>query len=118
MNYDTLLTAAHDYISAYNDVRRTFPYGFTLWDSTLLHSEAAQKSICYDRYEAVFHTLCECAGIPQEMIAVIALLLTAIDGAFAPIAPFADVAMYISAAMTVWSGVDYIQKNFDCIRDM
>ena len=49
---------------------------------------------------------------------VIALLLTAIDGAFAPIAPFADVAMYISAAMTVWSGVDYIQKNFDCIRDM
>ena len=63
MNYDTLLTAAHDYISAYNDVRRTFPYGFTLWDSTLLHSEAAQKSICHDRYEAVFHALCECAGI-------------------------------------------------------
>ena len=53
-----------------------------------------------------------------QMIAVIALLLTAIDGAFAPLAPFADVAMYISAAMTVWSGVDYIQKNFDCIRDM
>ena len=63
MNYDTLLSAAHDYISAYNDVRRTFPYGFTLWDSTLLHSEAAQKSICHDRYEAVFHALCECAGI-------------------------------------------------------
>ncbi len=53
-----------------------------------------------------------------QMIAVIALLLTAIDGAFAPIAPFAYVAMYISAVMTVWSGVDYIQKNFDCIRDM
>ena len=52
------------------------------------------------------------------MIAVIALLLTAIDGAFASLTSFADVAMYISAAMTVWSGVDYIQKNFDCIRDM
>ena len=68
MNYDTLLSAAHDYISAYNDVRRTFPHGFTLWDSTLLHSEAAQKSICHDRCEAVFHALCECAGIPQEVL--------------------------------------------------
>ena len=54
----------------------------------------------------------------MQMIAVIALLLTAIDGAFASLTSFADVAMYISAAMTVWSGVDYIQKNFDCIRDM
>ena len=43
MNYDTLLSAAHDYIYAYNDVRRTLPRGFTLWNSTLLHSEAAQK---------------------------------------------------------------------------
>ena len=68
MNYDTLLSAAHDYIYAYNDVRRTFPHGYWLWDSTLLHSEAAQKSICYDRYEAVFHALCECAGIPQEVL--------------------------------------------------
>ena len=49
MNYDTLLSAAHDYIYAYTNVRRTFPHGFTLWDSTLLHSEAAQKSICHDR---------------------------------------------------------------------
>ena len=53
-----------------------------------------------------------------QMIAVIALLLTAIDGVFAPLGTFADVAMYISAVMIVWSGVDYIQKNFDCIRDM
>ena len=68
MNYATLLSAAHDYISAYSDVRRTFPYGFTLWDSTLLHSEAAQKSIYHDRYEAVFRALCECAGIPQEVL--------------------------------------------------
>ena len=68
MNYATLLSAAHDYIYAYNDVRRAFPHGYTLWDSTLLHSEAAQKSICHDRYEAVFHALCECAGIPQEVL--------------------------------------------------
>lgn len=68
MNYATLLAAAHDYIYAYNDVRRAFPHGFTLWNSTLLHSEAAQKSICHDRYEAVSHALCECAGIPQEVL--------------------------------------------------
>ena len=68
MNYATLLSAAHDYIYTYNDVRRTFPHGYCLWDSTLLHSEAAQKSICHDRYEAVFCALCECAGIPQEVL--------------------------------------------------
>ena len=53
-----------------------------------------------------------------QMIAVIALLLTAIDGVFAPLGTFADVAMYVSAFMTVWSGADYIIKNFDCIQDM
>ena len=53
-----------------------------------------------------------------QMIAVIVLLLTAIDGVFAPLGTFADVAMYVSAFMTVWSGADYIIKNFDCIRDM
>lgn len=53
-----------------------------------------------------------------QMIAVIALLLTAIDGVFAPLGTFADVAMYVSAFMTVWSGADYIIKNFNCIRDM
>lgn len=53
-----------------------------------------------------------------QMIAVIALLLTAIDGVFAPLGSFADIAMYVSAFMTVWSGADYIIKNFDCIRDM
>ena len=68
MNYATLLSAAHDYIYAYNDVRRTFPHGYCLWDSTLLHSEAAQKSICHDRYESVFRALCECTGIPQEVL--------------------------------------------------
>ena len=53
-----------------------------------------------------------------QMIAVIALLLTAIDGVFAPLGSFADIAMYVSAFMTVWSGADYIIKHFDCIRDM
>lgn len=53
-----------------------------------------------------------------QMIAVIALLLTAIDGVFAPLGSFADIAMYVSAFMTVWSGADYIIKNFNCIRDM
>lgn len=53
-----------------------------------------------------------------QMIAVIALLLTAIDGVFAPLGTFADIAMYVCAFMTVWSGADYIIKNFNCIRDM
>ena len=53
-----------------------------------------------------------------QMIAVIALLLTSIDGVFAPLGTFADIAMYVSAFMTVWSGADYIIKNFNCIRDM
>ena len=53
-----------------------------------------------------------------QMIAVIALLLTAIDGVFAPLGSFADIAMYVSTFMTVWSGADYIIKNFNCIRDM
>ena len=30
----------------------------------------------------------------------------------------AQIAMYVSAVMTVWSGIDYIARNFDCIRDM
>lgn len=30
----------------------------------------------------------------------------------------ADIVMYVSAVMTVWSGVDYIARNFDCIGDM
>ena len=30
----------------------------------------------------------------------------------------ADIVLYISAVMTIWSGVDYIVRNFDCIRDM
>ena len=68
MDYNTLLSAAHDYIYAYNDVRRAFPHGFTLWNSTLLHSEAAQKSICHDRYEAVLRALCECTGIPEATL--------------------------------------------------
>ncbi len=68
MNYAVLLSAAHDYISAYNDVRSTFPHGYSLWNSTLFYSNAAQKSICHERYEAVFRTLCECTGIPQEVL--------------------------------------------------
>lgn len=30
----------------------------------------------------------------------------------------ANVMMYISLFFTVWSGTDYIVRNFDCIRDM
>ena len=30
----------------------------------------------------------------------------------------ANIAMYVSAFMTLWSGVDYIVKNFSCIKDM
>ena len=30
----------------------------------------------------------------------------------------ANIAMYVAAFMTLWSGIDYIAKNFSCIRDM
>ena len=30
----------------------------------------------------------------------------------------AQIAMYLATFMTLWSGVDYIVRNFDCIRDM
>ena len=57
-----------------------------------------------------------------QMIAVILLLLlTPVSGE--PLlgragVVVANAVMYVSALMTVWSGVDYIVRNFDCIRDM
>lgn len=68
MNYDTLLSAAHDYVYAYNDLRRTFPRGCTLWYDTPLHSDAAQKYIYCDRNESVLRALCECTGIPEDAL--------------------------------------------------
>ena len=53
-----------------------------------------------------------------QMIAVIALLLTCVSGLPNWTNGIADVIMYVSAFMTVWSGADYIIKNFDCIKDM
>ena len=57
-----------------------------------------------------------------QMIAVILLLLLKpVSGA--PLlgeagVVIADIALYVSVVMTIWSGVDYIVRNFDCIRDM
>ena len=57
-----------------------------------------------------------------QMIAVILLLLLKpVSGA--PLlgeagVMIADIALYVSVVMTIWSGVDYIVRNFDCIRDM
>ena len=58
----------------------------------------------------------------SQMVTVILILL------FVPVggAPFAqnagtvlaNIALYFATAMTVLSGVDYIVKNFDCIKDM
>lgn len=53
-----------------------------------------------------------------QMIAVITLLLTCLNGVSGWMITCADVIMYISAFMTVLSGADYIIKNFDCIREM
>lgn len=68
MKYDTLLSAAHDYIYAYNDLRRTFPRGLTIWNSTPINSDAAQKYIQLDRYEAVLYAVCECTGISRDVV--------------------------------------------------
>ncbi len=57
-----------------------------------------------------------------QMITVIAILLFVPVGGAAFAKNFgtvvANLAMYVATIMTVWSGVDYVVKNFDCIRDM
>lgn len=66
LNYDTLLSAAHDYIYAYNDLRRTFPNGVYIGRNAPLHSDAAQKYIRLNRSETVLRALCECTDIPED----------------------------------------------------
>lgn len=58
-----------------------------------------------------------------QMAAVILLLLLTPAGENAPLLGntgilIANIVTYAAAAMTIWSGVDYIVKNFDCISDM
>ena len=58
-----------------------------------------------------------------QMAAVVALLLLTPAGDSAPLLGqagivVANIITYAAAVMTVWSGADYIVKNFDCIRDM
>ena len=58
-----------------------------------------------------------------QMTAVIMLLLLTPAGDYAPLLGrfgviLANIATYAAAVMTVWSGADYIIKNFDCIKDM
>lgn len=57
----------------------------------------------------------------SQMAAIILLLLfvPASGESILPLgAQIAQIVMYFSAAMTLWSGIDYIARNFDCIRDM
>ena len=59
--------------------------------------------------------------VTQMLAVILLLLLVPVSGA--PLlgtagAIVAQVVMYVSAFMTVWSGVDYIVKNFSCISDM
>ena len=57
-----------------------------------------------------------------QMSAVIALLLLTPPAAFPYLGGFgvalANILMYAAALMTLWSGADYIVRNFECIRDM
>ena len=58
-----------------------------------------------------------------QMCATVALLLFKPVGSAAPLLGgfgivLADVLMYIAVALTIYSGAEYIIKNFDCIRDM
>lgn len=58
-----------------------------------------------------------------QMAAVILLLLLSPAGETKPLCGevgvmIANAVMYAAAIMTVWSGIDYIAKNFSCIRDM
>ena len=58
-----------------------------------------------------------------QMTAVIMLLLLTPAGDYTPFLGrfgviLSNIAVYVAAVMTVWSGVDYIIKNFSCISDM
>ena len=54
-----------------------------------------------------------------QMVSTIALLLLVpVEGEGGGGTVFANVLMYIALALTVVSGVDYIVRNWDCIRDM
>ena len=58
-----------------------------------------------------------------QMVCVIALLLLTPAGELKPVLGrfgviVANISTYVAAAMTVWSGADYIVKNFSCIKDM
>ena len=58
-----------------------------------------------------------------QMTAVIMLLFLTPAGDYAPLLGkfgviLSNIATYAAAVMTVWSGADYIIKNFSCIRDM
>ena len=68
MNYDTLLSAARDYIYAYNDLRSTFPRGIYIGHNALLNSGAVQKYICLDKKETVLDCLSECTGIDRRVL--------------------------------------------------
>ena len=57
-----------------------------------------------------------------QMACVIALLLLTPVGGLEPLLGrpgviVANISAYAAAVMTVWSGADYIIKNFDCIKD-
>lgn len=51
-----------------------------------------------------------------QMIAVIALLLENVPFNFIHF-PFADIALYIAAFFTIWSGIDYFVKNKHAFSD-
>lgn len=68
MNYDMLLSAAHDYTYAYNDLRSTFPRGTYIGYDALLHSDVVQKYICLDEKETALKCLSECTGIDRRVL--------------------------------------------------
>ena len=58
--------------------------------------------------------------VTQMAAVILLLLLTPVSGeplCGQPGVIIADAVMYVSAAMTVWSGVDYIVRNFSLIHD-
>ena len=58
----------------------------------------------------------------SQMVTVILILLFVPVGGAVFNANFgtilANIALYFATFMTVWSGADYIVKNYDCIKDM
>ena len=67
INFDCVISAALDYMSAYGDMRRHFPHGCYLYGATRNDSQELRDYHCLDRAERALSVLCEGIGITTDI---------------------------------------------------